>query len=373
MTNIKYLFIIINQQEDFLSYFQSLKRNTSIKVEIIELENFFKGHYAGLLSQMKGTDLCVAGNSELIDQEEAALCRYLGEFEITPCSHLLRFFRDFKFLDSSSFISGDKAGFVLSKKMTIKLWTQVFQCYLFQVFHKTLLSFRLTDYIYHSFSESVQSEQLKKKNQEIKDLNRELEQRNRIDSLTQLYNRKALFDILEKERDKTLRNIQRIDTMTGKGKHSHREKQAKEQIKIMLQVYSVMMIDIDHFKQINDRYGHLTGDRVLSELGALILDKGIFRDHDYCARFGGEEFLVILPSTNSPAALEPAVRLQNALKKRKFKTDSKESFQISLSIGISQYHPNDADADAIIQRADKALYYAKEHGRDMIVIYEDVF
>lgn len=371
MDDIKYLLIIKDQQEEYLEYFNSLKSKSHYQVEILELKNFFAGKFDKIFKKIISSDLILAMDHGVFQGNEKEIRDYLDSTGLKPFTYFIFFHQDSEFLKHQDYVLGNKAGFILSDELSPLHWANFFESFLHQFYHKSILNYRLSDYIYHSFSGTVQSELLKRKNLEIEDLNKELEQRNRIDTLTQLYNRKALFDFLEKERDKTLRNKQRIDSLFSD--KSLIEDKTNQKIKVVLEVYSVMMIDIDHFKQINDQYGHLVGDKVLADLGKLLQNKGIFRDHDFCARFGGEEFLVILPNTNSIAALEPANRLKQALEAMYFKSEKNEKFKITLSVGISQYYPQDKDNDIIIQRADKAMYYAKEHGRNQIIVYEDVF
>ena len=133
------------------------------------------------------------------------------------------------------------------------------------------------------------------------------------------------------------------------------------------------MIDIDNFKSVNDKYGHLVGDEVLRTLGDIIINDHILRENDIAGRFGGEEFIIILPETNSINALEPATRLVDKFKNIAFSDNKDGNFTITLSVGISEYYPNDKTNDDIIRRADKALYFAKKHGKGKVIVYENVF
>lgn len=123
--------------------------------------------------------------------------------------------------------------------------------------------------------------------------------------------------------------------------------------------FSVMMLDIDHFKSINDRYGHDRGDEVLKAL-ALRVDK-VLRESDRFARWGGEEFLILLPGTDMPGALELAERCRQALTSSPFE----EVGEVSASIGVALYE-SDESMRELLQRADKALYQAKSAGRDRV-------
>jgi diguanylate cyclase (GGDEF)-like protein len=245
------------------------------------------------------------------------------------------------------------------------------------LYNKSILANRLADYIYHSFKEVVYYEMLKKQKMDIEELNKELARKNKIDNLTNIYNRRALFEFLEKEKSRTLRNIQKLGGqelyLAENTSPVDMEEDFEEDVIEYFGIFSIMMIDLDHFKKINDTHGHLVGDKVLKTIGKLLQKEGIFRDQDIAGRFGGEEFIVILPNTNANNALGPAMRLAAELDKIEFTSSNNRKFKVTLSIGISEYHPSDKDNEAIIYRADQAMYYAKEHGRNQIIIYEKVF
>jgi len=124
--------------------------------------------------------------------------------------------------------------------------------------------------------------------------------------------------------------------------------------------FSIILFDIDHFKKVNDKYGHDVGDNVLIQLTSLV--KNILRDHDIFARWGGEEFIILLQSD----AYELAERLRREIERFPFHTVKK----LTCSFGISHYRKNDTDS-SIIKRADKALYRAKQNGRNTICIEDE--
>jgi diguanylate cyclase (GGDEF)-like protein len=129
---------------------------------------------------------------------------------------------------------------------------------------------------------------------------------------------------------------------------------------------SLLMLDIDRFKSVNDRYGHQCGDSVLKNLGGIFRDS--VRDVDVVARYGGEEFAIILPETDIKSALIVAERIRNNVEKHRFVFDS-ISLSITISIGIASC-PKDADnVRDIVSFADKALYKAKEGGRNRVELY----
>jgi diguanylate cyclase (GGDEF)-like protein len=125
---------------------------------------------------------------------------------------------------------------------------------------------------------------------------------------------------------------------------------------------ALLMIDIDHFKKINDTYGHPIGDEILKHIVSLV-NKQI-RSSDVFARFGGEEFVVLLPHTELEAAREIAQKLCSQIEKTPYEND-KIKVNVTVSIGIALYR-NDEDIEETIQRADKALYRAKEGGRNRV-------
>lgn len=131
---------------------------------------------------------------------------------------------------------------------------------------------------------------------------------------------------------------------------------------------SCLMLDIDHFKSINDAYGHKIGDTVLQEFSKLL--KRFIRKVDVLARYGGEEFIVLLPQTSRNGALAEAERIRTSIKKHKFKS-LKNRRGITVSIGISYCpHPEVQTHDDLISFADNALYEAKNSGRDKVIIYK---
>jgi diguanylate cyclase (GGDEF)-like protein/hemerythrin-like metal-binding protein/PAS domain S-box-containing protein len=138
---------------------------------------------------------------------------------------------------------------------------------------------------------------------------------------------------------------------------------------------SLIMIDIDHFKKFNDRYGHLAGDVCLRKVATALQDT-LGRTPDYLARFGGEEFVVILPDTISAGALVVAERLRKAVEALAIPNeDSETSSWVTISLGVATIRPKRHDAmDHIIQLADSALYRAKDVGRNRVEVagIEDV-
>jgi diguanylate cyclase (GGDEF)-like protein len=129
--------------------------------------------------------------------------------------------------------------------------------------------------------------------------------------------------------------------------------------------FSVVMIDVDHFKRINDKYGHPAGDKVLQTLAAI--SKAALREEDVFARFGGEEFMAILPNTDAQAGQAVAERLRAKVMAHPVKVND-ESLYITISCGVSEHRSNETTIENAIKRADEALYAAKDSGRNQVVI-----
>lgn len=133
---------------------------------------------------------------------------------------------------------------------------------------------------------------------------------------------------------------------------------------------AVIMLDIDDFKQVNDRYGHTIGDIVLQQVAALIMDS--IRDDDTCGRYGGEEFVVVLTNTSRSHAFEVANRIRSKIAEKTININLARSFSISVTVsgGISYYRGTDSII-ALFQRADQGLYLAKRSGKNCIKIVDN--
>jgi diguanylate cyclase (GGDEF)-like protein len=132
------------------------------------------------------------------------------------------------------------------------------------------------------------------------------------------------------------------------------------------------MLDVDHFKQVNDTWGHAAGDVVLQELAQRI-DSQV-RASDVAARYGGEEFVVLLPNTDVDAAARLAERIRTEIAASPMSLPGGEAVTVTASIGIAEVSPGPDDkdlktlGDSLIARADVALYAAKSAGRDQVVV-----
>jgi diguanylate cyclase (GGDEF)-like protein len=130
--------------------------------------------------------------------------------------------------------------------------------------------------------------------------------------------------------------------------------------------FSFLMIDIDHFKEFNDQYGHLVGDAILREVSKVIKDN--VRQIDLVGRYGGEEFLAILPEADKEQAKFAAERIRQAVASQQIKVYD-ENLKVTISIGISTFPQDSQGALTLIEKADLALYDAKGSGRNKVCVY----
>lgn len=157
-----------------------------------------------------------------------------------------------------------------------------------------------------------------------------------IDSLTSVYNRHQIINKLKMEVDRTIRGCGKL---------------------------SIILVDLDHFKKINDRYGHLAGDYVLKEVAKSINEN--VRSYDSVGRYGGEEFLILLPGLNRSYAIKNAERIRSKIENMTLEYNS-NVIPVSFSAGVSEFILSDSNIEEVIMRADDALYFAKRNGRNRV-------
>ncbi len=168
--------------------------------------------------------------------------------------------------------------------------------------------------------------------------NRRLEELATTDALTRLLNRRALLERLNVEVDRA----RRFESLL-----------------------SLLMVDLDHFKSVNDQHGHLVGDTVLRQMGSLL--SGAVRTIDVVARYGGEEFVLILPETATEGAAIFAERLRRSVSEHRFDVVPGRSLHLTCSVGVATFpSPRVASTDDLFARADEALYRAKSGGRNQV-------
>jgi len=162
------------------------------------------------------------------------------------------------------------------------------------------------------------------------------------------------------------------DGLTGLFNHRHfQETLAQEfnRLERFSEPISLLIIDIDHFKKINDSYGHPVGDAVLKKVSGII--RKTIRNIDIPARYGGEEFAVILLGTDTNGALKMAERLRKSIADAKFSSEQ-NAFNVTVSIGISTNAREMRKKEDLVEQADKALYNAKRTGRNRSVKWEEI-
>ncbi len=130
---------------------------------------------------------------------------------------------------------------------------------------------------------------------------------------------------------------------------------------------SLILFDLDHFKKLNDNYGHDAGDYVLKDMAAVIRANGI-RDQDVFARYGGEEFVILLPKTNLKQSFEIAERLRKLIENKEFLYDGKR-LPVTASVGVADYRQGVNTGTDLFKRADDAVYKAKDAGRNQVQFY----
>ncbi len=161
--------------------------------------------------------------------------------------------------------------------------------------------------------------------------------------------------------------LARIDWLTGVYNRSHFYELATHEFAIATrydQPLAICMLDVDHFKQINDRYGHLIGDQVLCTVAQTAARQ--IRAADCIGRFGGEEFILLLPNTDISSGLMLAERLRASIAALRIQTEKGE-ITVTISLGVAGRQPADAVIERLIDRADQALYAAKRQGRNCVV------
>ena len=178
-----------------------------------------------------------------------------------------------------------------------------------------------------------------------------------------------LFEILLSQwriREATIATLSRIDPLTNVMNRRSIANQLEQLHQQRKALYSVVLLDLDHFKHINDNYGHDMGDQVLIQVAECLAQH--VREQDMIGRFGGEEFILLLPNTTTEQAQHVAERCRIALTELNFVYEQQQPFSISASFGVSSSQ-NASEPQQIIRQADQALYAVKTAGRNQVQIY----
>jgi diguanylate cyclase (GGDEF)-like protein len=176
----------------------------------------------------------------------------------------------------------------------------------------------------------------------------------------------VLLGNLEIQRE--YRNKAETDSLTGLHNRSWFEEVFPRQLELCERIgqhVSLLMLDLDHFKQVNDQYGHQNGDEALRHVGRLLLRN--LRGTDLCARYGGEELIVLMPGTEIAQARLTAERLRESIAGSLLSLPDGRQLKLTISGGIAQWQPGIA-LSGLIDAADRALYHAKEGGRNQIAV-----
>jgi len=172
---------------------------------------------------------------------------------------------------------------------------------------------------------------------QLLEANEELERLANTDALTGLANRRHFLDALDKELDRSARYERPV---------------------------SLVLMDLDHFKDVNDSYGHAAGDKVLKGAARVLLD--VCRDVDLAARLGGEELVLLLPETEAEGARAVAERVRRKIETARFRSPVGDQFRVTASLGVASVGSGSVTPGALLQRADEAMYSAKEEGRNRV-------
>ena len=162
------------------------------------------------------------------------------------------------------------------------------------------------------------------------------------------------------------------DPLTGLLNRNYLQNELSKFISLGLRynrAFSVMLLDIDFFKKVNDTYGHAVGDNVLKLVAKIVMTNK--RDHDVTARFGGEEFVILLPETSLNSAVAIAERIRTAIESFNFKSLGCQH-GVTISIGISEFPIHGMETKELVNRADEALYEAKTSGRNRVCVARPV-
>jgi diguanylate cyclase (GGDEF)-like protein len=183
----------------------------------------------------------------------------------------------------------------------------------------------------------------------------------------------SIYQTMLKETMGKLEEMSIRDVLTGIYNRRHIEATLAaefDRVKRYGGVLSVVLFDLDHFKHVNDTYGHLAGDEVLRTIGAVIEE--VRRTSDIAGRYGGEEFTIVLPNTDIEGGYALAERLRTEVMKREIYFEDIH-IPVTISLGVSEFTPEVPNHELLLQQADLALYFGKENGRNQATRYRPEF
>lgn len=182
----------------------------------------------------------------------------------------------------------------------------------------------------------------------------------------------AIYRTMHQAAMKKLEMVSRIDGLTQLFNRSHWQSRLSEEFSRAARYQtplSLIMFDLDHFKKVNDTYGHLGGDAVLCAVSRVV--KSSLRENDIAGRYGGEEFGIILPNTPEAGAMVVAERIRAAIEASPIPFEDRE-IKATSSLGVTEYRQGVADCEELIAQADAALYKAKESGRNRVILHSTI-
>jgi len=277
-------------------------------------------------------DINFANLSRAVNIKEALAVLEKDQFDLILLDHKLNDGTGFDFLKSIAKKGIDVPVIVVTGYGDEMLVSQMIQSGAYDYLPKNKLS---TESLSRAINSTIEKSRLK---MEVKKAQAKMAEMSTVDELTKLSNRRYFMGALEGE----LERVMRYKT---------------EMV--------LVMIDLDHFKKVNDTYGHLAGDMVLSGIGKTLKEHA--RSNDLACRYGGEELAVILPNTNQDSACIAYERFRKMVEEYQFKHESNQ-FNMTASIGIASSNDSKSLKD-LIAHADQALYQAKETGRNKVVVY----
>ena len=283
-------------------------------------------------------------------QQASAFIREIGERFVEMENHVIE----------SALVASD--AYVFESEFNVVLKQQIDELNNKVHFSKTLTGLKQTMFARLSTIKQI----IEKKHDE--NTNRKTEADKQIALLRKTVDQMKLKIDESRQHVITLEKEAMLDPLTGIYNRRAYDRQMKAEFQRYLrykQIFSLLLFDVDFFKQVNDAYGHAVGDKCLKEIVNRV--QKVIRESDYMARFGGEEFIVILPVTDEKAAGEVAEKIRSVVERTEFIHKS-DIVKITISVGGTTIRPDDKDQNVVFQRLDLAMYEAKKKGRNNVVM-----